>query len=158
MPRQGSDQLEKQMQASTLSRSTKLGAFTARLSAGLGLLLVLALGHTLRPSSTQSEQARVHVKAELRVGDERPASVADITAAQASLRALNARLRSTPHQSLAAPTWFSSCTFSPRLRSLGQDFATNTADRAPRRAVVCSWPLPRSICQDSADDAHNERC
>jgi hypothetical protein len=121
----------------------------------LRALLALSLGWLLLPVIEPAAQGRgeeqgVQTEAELRVGEQAPAPVADIASARASLRALNARIRTGADQPLADPQWLSALLVPAHQRGLAQH-----ADLAPTqdsldRVAARHWPLPRSSCH--ADD------
>jgi hypothetical protein len=139
------------MPAFSLSHSPKRdarSALRALLALSFGWLLVLCLA----PTAGVLPAEPVHVTAELRVSEQAPAPVADVGVAQASLRALHARVRSTlqPLQALTSGTSRPGALVRlQRLHAQRTVSAVALAERAPKRRQACSWPLPR--CQTQVD-------
>jgi hypothetical protein len=123
-------------------------ALRALLGVSLGWLIVLAFAHTLQPSSSLPR----HVPAELRLGEERPAQVADLSALQPSLRLLSTRARSTPDHPQAAAGAVAASSLALRARLLSEPTLARDTDHRQRSAVSCTWPLPRSSCDHQEDD------
>jgi hypothetical protein len=142
----------------------------AALSAVLAICIgwTLALAHAAQQSPGSSwavmteldghDSTRVSSDAELRVGDPAPTPVADVAAAQASLRVPQARVRYTPNQHPLAWSAFAG----PRLafallqrqvRARAESTSGDGAESAPHRVIARRWPLPRSSCSDSDPDA-----
>ena len=120
----------------------------ALLGVSLGWLFVLAFAHMLQPSALLPRP----VPAELRLGEERPAQVADLSAQQPSLRLLSTRARSTPDHSQAATRGLATFALALRTRLLAEPALARGTDHRQRRAITCTWPLPRSSC-DHGDEA-----
>lgn len=123
-------------------------ALRALLGVSLGWLLALAFAHTLHPSASLPR----HVRAELRLGEERPAQVADLSALQPSLRLISTRARSAPDHSQAATSELATFALALRARLLSELSLARGTDQRQRRAISCTWPLPRSSC-DNGDEA-----
>lgn len=124
-------------------------ALRALLGVSFGWLFVLAVVHTLQPSSALPR----HVQAELRLGEERPAQVAELSTLQPSLGVLSSRARSTPDHSQAATSGVAAFALALRARLLCTPAFARGTDHRQRRAVSCTWPLPRSSCDHQEDDA-----
>ncbi|HET8938397.1 MAG TPA: hypothetical protein VFN67_33365 [Polyangiales bacterium] len=152
--REGADSatLRSSMQPIAHSRSSKPpehAALRALLGVSLGWLLLLAFAHTLQPGT----QLPRHVRAELRLGGERPAQVADLGAQQLALQLLSTRARFTPDHPPAAPGALSVNALSLRARVPEEPTLVRGTDQRRRRAVSCTWPLPRSSCDHQEDEA-----
>jgi|GEM_PF-6436194 len=120
----------------------------------LRVLLALSLGWLLLPAlapvSADTKPDSILVEAELRVGEQPPAPIAEVSTTKASLRALNARIRSGAQQLPATPSTLAALLLPQRFRDLAQPSSTNrTLGEAPR-VTRRHWPLPRSSCH--ADD------
>jgi hypothetical protein len=120
----------------------------------LRALLVLSLGWLLLPAlapvSADARPDSVLIEAELRVGEQPLAPVAEVSTTQASLRALNARIRSGAQQLTATPVTRAALLLPQRFRDLAQPSSTDPTRGETPRATRCQWPLPRSSCH--ADD------
>lgn len=121
--------------------------------AWLRALLVFSLGyllmHALAPVSADVAQSQVRVEAELRVGAQPPAPVAEVGTGEASLYALTTRIRTGAQPLLTAATPVS-VQLPLHLRRHAQQ-APSPRTRAPVRGVTrWHWLLPRSSCH--ADD------
>lgn len=120
----------------------------------LRALLALSVGWLLLPAlapvSADATPDSVLIEAELRVGEQPPAPVAEVSTTKASLRALNARIRSGAQQLPATPSTLAALLLPQHLRESTQPSSTDPTQGQTRRATRCHWPLPRSSCH--ADD------
>ena len=122
------------------------------------VLFALSLGWLLVPALapvSAAGQDNVQIEAELRVGDRPAAPVAEVASAQASLRALSARIRSGSQQLLATPAPLSALLVALHARSLAQHGSIDPPHAAVRGIIRWQWPLPRSTC--GAEDEPSAR-
>lgn len=131
-------------------------------SALLRALLALSLGWLLLPAlapvSADATSDSVLVEAELRVGEQQPAPVAEVSTTKASLRALNARIRSGSERLPATASTLAALLVPQHQRELAPPSNTDQTRGQNRRAAPRHWPLPRSSChaddEPSSSDQH----
>ena len=117
----------------------------------LRALLALSVGWLLLPAlapvTADARPESVLIEAELRVGEQQPAPIAEVSTTQASLRALNARIRSDSQRLPATPSNPAALLLPIRVRELAPPSSIDQTRGQHRRATPRHWPLPRSSCQ-----------